>query len=166
MKTYWGGSAAPCILDLSTRCRRVVSFTFRPLYRQGKSPRYPLDRRLGGPQSRSGRGAEEKNSEPPPGMEHPTVASRYTDWAAAALPGRGRHFFLSRPALGPTQPPIQWVKVKLSLCFNWEPRHEGMLGKQRYSSTNSLHSALGGGEWSASRPGRFTPRKRSPVPIG
>jgi hypothetical protein len=27
-----------------------------------KSPWYPLDRRLGGPQSRSGRGGEEKNS--------------------------------------------------------------------------------------------------------
>jgi hypothetical protein len=44
----------------------VVSFTPRPLYSQGKSPRYPLDRRLGGPQSRSGRGGEEKNSQPPP----------------------------------------------------------------------------------------------------
>jgi hypothetical protein len=30
---------------------------------------YPLDRRLGGPQSRSGRGGEEKNSQPPPGLE-------------------------------------------------------------------------------------------------
>jgi len=28
-----------------------------------------LDRRLGGPQSRSGRGGEEKNSQPPPGKE-------------------------------------------------------------------------------------------------
>jgi hypothetical protein len=28
----------------------VVSFTPRPLYPQGKSPWYPLDRRLGGPQ--------------------------------------------------------------------------------------------------------------------
>jgi hypothetical protein len=36
---------------------------------QGKSPWYPLDRRLGGPQSRSGRGGEEKNSQPPPGLE-------------------------------------------------------------------------------------------------
>jgi hypothetical protein len=36
---------------------------------QGKSPSYPLDRRLGGPQSRSGRGGEEKNSQPPPGIE-------------------------------------------------------------------------------------------------
>jgi hypothetical protein len=30
---------------------------------QGKSRRYPLDRRLGGTQSRSGRGGEEKNSQ-------------------------------------------------------------------------------------------------------
>jgi hypothetical protein len=28
-----------------------VSFTPRPLYLQGKSPQYPLDKRLGGPQS-------------------------------------------------------------------------------------------------------------------
>jgi hypothetical protein len=47
----------------------MVSFTPRPLYPQGKSPWYPLDRRLGGPQSRSGRGGEEKNSQPPPGIE-------------------------------------------------------------------------------------------------
>jgi hypothetical protein len=39
---------------------------------QGKSPWYPLDRRLGGPQSRSGRGGEEKNSQPPPGIEPPS----------------------------------------------------------------------------------------------
>jgi hypothetical protein len=47
----------------------VVSFTPRPLYPQGKRPWYPLDRKLGGPQSRSGRGGEEKNSQPPPGIE-------------------------------------------------------------------------------------------------
>jgi hypothetical protein len=29
-----------------------------------------LDRRLGGPQSRSGNGVEEKNSQPPPGIEY------------------------------------------------------------------------------------------------
>jgi hypothetical protein len=38
----------------------VVSFSPRPLYPQGKSPWYPLDRRLGGPQSQSGYGGEEK----------------------------------------------------------------------------------------------------------
>jgi hypothetical protein len=30
-----------------------VCFTLHPLYPRGKGPRYPLDRRLGGPQSRS-----------------------------------------------------------------------------------------------------------------
>jgi hypothetical protein len=70
MKTYWGsGDIAPLILVLGTRCRWVVSFTPWPLYPQGKSPWYPLDRRLGGPQSRSGRGGEEKNSQPAPGIE-------------------------------------------------------------------------------------------------
>jgi hypothetical protein len=36
------------------------------------------------------------------------------------------------------------------------------IGKWRYSSTHSLTSALDGGEWSASRPGRFTPSERAP----
>jgi hypothetical protein len=36
---------------------------------QGRSPWYPLDRRLGGPQSRSGHGGEEKNSQSLPGIE-------------------------------------------------------------------------------------------------
>jgi hypothetical protein len=36
---------------------------------QGKSPWYQLDRRLGGPQSRSARGGQEKNSQPPSGIE-------------------------------------------------------------------------------------------------
>jgi hypothetical protein len=38
----------------------VVSFKLLPLYPLTKSPRYPLDRRLGWPQNRSGRLAEEK----------------------------------------------------------------------------------------------------------
>jgi hypothetical protein len=48
------------------------------------------------------------------------------------------------------------IKVKLSLRFNWAPRHEGVLVEWTYSSTYSLTSALDGGEWSASRPGLFT----------
>jgi hypothetical protein len=51
------------------------------------------------------------------------------------------------------------VKVKLYPCFNSAPRHEGVLGEWRYSSTHSLTSALDGGEWSASRPGLFTPKE-------
>jgi hypothetical protein len=40
----------------------------------GKGPPwYPLDRRLGVPQSRSGRGGEEKNSQPLPAHEPPII---------------------------------------------------------------------------------------------
>jgi hypothetical protein len=57
------------------------------------------------------------------------------------------------------------VKVKLSLCFNSAPRHESVMEEWRYSSTHSLTLALDGGEWSASRPGRFIPGKEPLVPI-
>jgi hypothetical protein len=49
----------------------------------------------------------------------------------------------------------------LSLCFNWEPRHGGVFGEWRYSSTHSLTSTLDGDEWSTSRPGRFTPGEKA-----
>jgi hypothetical protein len=52
----------PHFLDLATSWRWVVNFTPRPLYPRGKSPRYTLDRRLGGP--RSGLFGEEKILEP------------------------------------------------------------------------------------------------------
>jgi hypothetical protein len=48
------------------------------------------------------------------------------------------------------------------LFFNWAPRHGGLMGEWRYSSTHSLTSTLDIDEWSASRPDRFTPRERSP----
>jgi hypothetical protein len=70
MKIYWrNGDIPPRNLHLGTRWMRVFSFTLRPLYPQGESPYYPLGRRLGGPQSRFGHGGEEKNSQPPPGIE-------------------------------------------------------------------------------------------------
>jgi hypothetical protein len=58
---------------------------------------------------------------------------------------------------------IQMIKVK-SLCFSFDraPRHEGVLGEWMYSSTHPLTLALDGGEWSASRTGRFTSRERVP----
>jgi hypothetical protein len=85
------GGIAPLILGFGTWWKWVVSFTPRPLYPQGKSLRDPLDRRLGGPQNRSGGGGEEKNSQSPPGiepLEPPIVqplAQRYIDWAITAL---------------------------------------------------------------------------------
>jgi hypothetical protein len=64
----------------------MVSFMPLPLYLRGKSPRYPLDRRLGGPQSRSVRRGEEKildliETLTPTPLSSSPVASRYTDCA-------------------------------------------------------------------------------------
>jgi hypothetical protein len=78
------------IFNLATRWMWVVSFTPRPLYPQGKSPWYPLDRRLGGSQSRSGHGSEEKNPRLLRELNPRTpivqsVAQRYTDWAITVL---------------------------------------------------------------------------------
>jgi hypothetical protein len=57
------------------------------------------------------------------------------------------------------------VQVKLSLCLT---KHHAMKAcwEWRYSSTLSFTSALDGGEWSASRPGRFTPREGAAGTIG
>jgi hypothetical protein len=56
---------------------------------------------------------------------------------------------------------VSQVKV-IPVLFNWAPRHESVLGELRYSFAHSLTSALDGGEWSASRPDRFTPKERAP----
>jgi hypothetical protein len=77
------------LLDLDTRWRWVISFTPLSLYSRGKSPRYPLDERLGGPQSRSGRCGEE-NSFVPVGNWIPSVQSvthSYPDWIIPTLGG-------------------------------------------------------------------------------
>ena len=66
--------------DHGTRRGWGVSVTPRPLFTPGKT-RYPLYRRLGGPQGRSG---QVRKISPPPGFDPRTVqpvASRYTDWA-------------------------------------------------------------------------------------
>jgi hypothetical protein len=75
------GGIASHILVLSTKWRWVVSFTPRPPYFQEKISMYLLYRRLFGSQSRCGRGGEEKNSQPLPGLEPSIiqpVAQRYT----------------------------------------------------------------------------------------
>jgi hypothetical protein len=70
MKAYWrSGGIPPRILwprhsmEVSGHFLRTGRFT------PGKNPRCPLDRRLGETQSRFGHGVEEKNSQPPPGIE-------------------------------------------------------------------------------------------------
>jgi hypothetical protein len=86
--SVWGsGCIDPYFLDLGISWRGVVSFTPQPLYLRGKSPRYSLDMRLGGPQSRSGRRRENswpyRDSNSDPSIVQP-IASRYTDYAIPA----------------------------------------------------------------------------------
>jgi hypothetical protein len=74
---------------LSSTLDRVELSASRPgrFYPQGKSPWYPLDRRLCGPQSRSGRCGLETNSQLPPGIEHqnPDLPARYAFMAWCSI---------------------------------------------------------------------------------
>jgi hypothetical protein len=139
VKGYWGsGGIAPHIFYLGTGWRWVVSFTPGPLFPQGKSPCYPLNRRLGGPQSRSGRGGEEKSSHSLSGLDPPIVqpvAQRYT----AEL---SRLLFLSF---------VHRLKVKVKgnfgpvLFLNWAPRREDVY--RLWSPLASCWVGTGGGIW-------------------
>jgi hypothetical protein len=80
MKTCREWRYSSTFLDLSTRWRWVVSFTLR-----GNSPRYPLDRRLGGPLSRSGRNVKRKISYPYQESNPSRPARSYTDWAIPVI---------------------------------------------------------------------------------
>jgi hypothetical protein len=73
------------ILNRGTKWSWVASFTPRPLYSQGKSPRYPLDKRLGGPKSRSGRCGVEKITCPCREWNPESSARSISDWAIPAL---------------------------------------------------------------------------------
>jgi hypothetical protein len=86
MKAIGGGGIAPLLTTALDRGEWSASLQ-RLLYPQGKSARYPLDKRLSGPQSRSGHCGEEKNLLPPPGNRTPVIlplAHRYTDWVIRA----------------------------------------------------------------------------------
>jgi hypothetical protein len=66
------------ILDLGTRKGLLVSFTITQLYSHWKETRYPLDRRLGGPQRKSGRCGAGRNLLPVPGIEFwPSITQKH-----------------------------------------------------------------------------------------
>lgn len=80
------GNIAPLILNLITRERRVVSFTWGSLYLTGKSPQYLFNRRLSGSQSQFTHFGEEvslvpiRNQARIPWLAN-TQCSYHTDWA-------------------------------------------------------------------------------------
>jgi len=62
LKPHWGCvDTAPLFLNLSTRWKRVVSFTFRPFHLRTNIHHYPLNGRLGGHQRQNGGFGIEKN---------------------------------------------------------------------------------------------------------
>jgi hypothetical protein len=70
MNAYWeSGNIAPLILWPRHHMELSGQIHVPATLLQGKSLWHPLNRRLRGPQSRSGLGGEEKNSQPPPTME-------------------------------------------------------------------------------------------------
>jgi hypothetical protein len=90
MKAYWGsGGIAQRILDLGTRRGGEWS---------ASRPWYALDRRLGGPRSRSGHGDEDENSQPLTGLEPPIiqpVAHRHTTELSRLLKWSGKVYILN-----------------------------------------------------------------------
>jgi hypothetical protein len=83
VKTYGEWRYRSTTLTLCTRWMSVASFTPRPVYPRGESSRNPLDRRLGGPQSRSG-SCGVKKSFSPPGNRNLVVENVFSRiiWAA------------------------------------------------------------------------------------
>jgi hypothetical protein len=140
------------------------------------SPRFPLHRRMGQLQSRSGRGNVETISLLWPRRESNPGRPAYTDWASSVPPPsrkwsvgeyhisywmRGqsvRHLQL-RCRLSVNFETYAWIFRKkdpepnalrtncedtqedslscFCTLFNWAPRHEGVLGEWRHSSTHS-----------------------------
>jgi hypothetical protein len=71
------------------------------------------------------------------------------------------HYVVFYPAVALSLRLLLWNCLQTSgkIKVKFFQRHEGVLGKWKYISIHSLTSALDGGQWSASRPGRFTPRE-------
>jgi hypothetical protein len=90
-KNEWSHTSILPILDGSEwSASRPGRFTPRR-----KSPWYPMDRRLGGLQSRSGRGIEEKNFQPLTGLELPITQPVIQCYTTELSPGPVLSFKLS-----------------------------------------------------------------------
>jgi hypothetical protein len=182
-KGYWGsGGIAPLILDPGTRWRWVVSFTPRPFHPKGRSPWNTLDRRLGELQSRSGRGGEEKNSQPLPGIEPQImqpVAQRYTTeltqlpfqtWYVFDIlfPWQYQHWIMEKRAITLKVTKTNWAGVAQSVQWlgymlydwgsipckdrNFSLRHLVQTGSEAHSASYPM--GIRGSFLGVKRPGR------------
>jgi hypothetical protein len=161
IKTYSGSEGiAPRVLNLSARWKWAVSLT----------PRYTLDRRLELLAKRIPSSCRESNlSRPARSLVTIPLNTHYLHVLNNNYPpfmgpeyslscSQNRHWYLIWAiCIHSTlyhSISLRYIKVKVKLfqCSPWAPRHEGVLGEWRYSSTHSLTSALDGGEWSASQP--------------
>jgi hypothetical protein len=122
-ETYWGsGGIAQRILWLATRWRWVVSFTPLPLYTQGKSPWYPLDRRLSGPRA----GLDEVSKRKIPGIEPRSYAR----------PTRSQSLY----RLSYAGSPLVAVAIIKSRTLWWARHVDHMRGKKNVDWGNLLES--------------------------
>jgi hypothetical protein len=107
----------------------VVSFTPQPLYPQGKRPQYPLDRRLGGLQSRSGCGGEEKNSQPPPGIEPKHFSNSLLQFYVRSAPNnRVPHSIQTSSILIDFSPRVNGINNYTSSYHHHHHRHLSRIG--------------------------------------
>ena len=111
-RCHVSGGVAPCSLNLSTRCRKVVNFTPRPVYHRTKSSRRLINRRLCAPcllwmfrrQQKPPGPAGNRNRISHPSSPQPID---YTDWATPALKQAP---FLSKISIGtPTLLTFMWI---------------------------------------------------------
>jgi hypothetical protein len=120
MKVHGGGDVQSQIFLTSALVGGVISFTPRPLYPRRKSLRYPLDMRLGGPQSRSGRRAEEKILDPT-GTRTPTP--RPSSPQPVAIPTELSqelviiYLHAKRPCIMLIRNKIHTNKIKKAICI-------------------------------------------------
>jgi hypothetical protein len=93
------------------------------LYSRGRSPRYPLDIRPGGPHSRSGLGGEEENSQPPPGVWplNPDRSARSQSLYRLSYPGSSQKFWVTLSNSDTFISPCTFFIVFISLYATFHP---------------------------------------------
>jgi hypothetical protein len=108
------GCIDPQFLDLGTGWMWVVSFMPWPLYAYGKSPRYPLDRRLGGPQSWSGRHGEVKILASP-GLELGFLRPPARSQSLYRLSYPSSPYFRGKGSENESYTELNWLRVSIQL---------------------------------------------------